>query len=129
MNEGPPRRRRSSFPVASKHWPSSFDEGNDDYIGAEQQSLSSARASSAGRKQTADTNNEVALSVHSTASGIHNPVPVHRQPACAELVHADALPQSEKAAAEVLSLPLYPELTDDQIQRVTQALTSLATTR
>jgi hypothetical protein len=38
-----------------------------------------------------------------------------------------ALLQSEKAAAEVLSMPLFPELTDDQIQRVTTALTSLAT--
>jgi dTDP-4-amino-4,6-dideoxygalactose transaminase len=40
-----------------------------------------------------------------------------------------ALPKSEKAAVEVLSLPLYPEMTDDQLQRVTQALTSLATAR
>ena len=63
-------------------------------------------------------------------TGIHYPVPVHLQPAYAELVHTPlALPQSEKAAAEVLSLPLFPELTDDQIQRVTTALTSLATTR
>ncbi len=52
------------------------------------------------------------------------PVPVHLQPACAELVHAPlVLPQSEKAAVEVLSLPLYPEMTHDQIQRVAQELT------
>ena len=63
-------------------------------------------------------------------TGIHYPLPVHRQPAYADLVHTPlGLPQSEKAAAEVLSLPIYPEMTDDQIQRVTQALTSLATAR
>jgi dTDP-4-amino-4,6-dideoxygalactose transaminase len=71
-----------------------------------------------------------ALQEKGIQTGIHYPVPVHLQPAYAELVHTPlALPQSEKAAAEVLSLPLFPELTDDQIQRVTTALTSLATTR
>ena len=56
------------------------------------------------------------------------PVPVHLQPACKDLVHAPlVLPQSEKAAVEVLFLPLYPKMTDDQIQRVEQALTRLVT--
>lgn len=73
---------------------------------------------------------QAALEEKGIQTGIHYPLPVHRQPAYAELVHTPlALTQSEKAAAEVLSLPLYPEMTDDQIQRVTQALTSLATTR
>jgi len=63
-------------------------------------------------------------------TGIHYPVPVHLQPAYAKLVHMPmALPQSEKAAAEVLSLPLFPEMTEGQIQRVTTALTRLATAR
>jgi dTDP-4-amino-4,6-dideoxygalactose transaminase len=73
---------------------------------------------------------QAALEEKSIQTAIHYPVPVHLQPAYAELVHApQALPQSEKAAVEVLSLPLYPEMTDEQIQRVTQALTSLATAR
>lgn len=73
---------------------------------------------------------QAALQEKGIQTGVHYPVPVHRQPAYAELVHTPrALPQSEKAAAEVLSLPLYPEMTDEQIQRVTQALTSLATAR
>jgi dTDP-4-amino-4,6-dideoxygalactose transaminase len=73
---------------------------------------------------------QAALQEKGIQTGIHYPVPVHLQPAYAELVHTPlALPQAEKAAAEVLSLPLYPEMTDDQIQRVTQALTSLATAR
>ena len=72
---------------------------------------------------------QAALQEKGIQTGIHYPVPVHLQPAYAELVHTLALPQSEKAAAEVLSLPLFPELTNDQIQRVTTALTSLATAR
>jgi dTDP-4-amino-4,6-dideoxygalactose transaminase len=73
---------------------------------------------------------QAALQEKGIQTAIHYPVPVHLQPPYAELVHAPlGLPQSEKAAVEVLSLPLYPEMTDDQIQRVTQALTSLATAR
>ena len=73
---------------------------------------------------------QAALQEKGIQTGIHYPIPVHLQPAYAELVHIPlALPQSEKAAAEVLSLPLFPEMTGDQIQRVTTALTTLATAR
>lgn len=73
---------------------------------------------------------QAALQEKGIQTAIHYPVPVHLQPAYADLVHAPlALSQSEKAAVEVLSLPLYPEMTDDQIQKVTQALTSHATAR
>ena len=73
---------------------------------------------------------QAAMQMEGIQTGIHYSVPVHLQPAYADLGYGrGALPQSEKAAEEVLSLPLYPEMTDDQIQGVTQALTSLATTR
>ena len=73
---------------------------------------------------------QAALQEKGIQTAIHYPVPVHLQPAYADLVHAPlALSQSEKAAVEVLSLPLYPDMTDDQIQRVTQALSSLAAAR
>lgn len=63
-------------------------------------------------------------------TGIHYPVPVHLQPAYADLGYARlTLPESEKAADQVLSLPLYPEMTDDQIERVSEALTGLAAKR
>ena len=67
---------------------------------------------------------QAALQADGIQTGIHYPVPVHLQPAYADLGYASGVfPHSEKAAAEVLSLPLYPEITDDQVQRVSQALT------
>ncbi len=66
-----------------------------------------------------------ALLAKGIQTGIHYAAPVHLQPAYANLGYArHALPQSEKAANEVLSLPLYPEMTDDQISTVAQAVLS-----
>ena len=73
---------------------------------------------------------QAALTAEGIQTGIHYPVPVHRQPAYADLGYGTgAFPQSEKASAEVLSLPLYPEMTSDHIKSVLQALTSLAAAR
>jgi len=59
-------------------------------------------------------------------TGIHYSVPVHLQPAYANLGYGRGnLPESEKAADEVLSLPLYPEMTDDQIHMVARELVSV----
>jgi dTDP-4-amino-4,6-dideoxygalactose transaminase len=56
-------------------------------------------------------------------TGIHYAVPVHLQPAYANLGYGRGnLPQSEQAAEEVLSLPLYPEMTDEQIEMVGRAV-------
>jgi dTDP-4-amino-4,6-dideoxygalactose transaminase len=55
------------------------------------------------------------------ATGIHYPIPCHRQPAFAQAAQA-ALPVVEAAAAEILSLPLYPHLADADIDRVVEAL-------
>ncbi len=53
---------------------------------------------------------------------IHYPIPLHLQPAFASRGGAPAaLPVVEKAAAEILSLPLYPELTDGQAEAVVAA--------
>ncbi len=53
---------------------------------------------------------------------IHYPVPVHRQPAYARFAAHAALPETEAAAREVLSLPLYPEIPDADLGRVAAAL-------
>ena len=52
-------------------------------------------------------------------TGVHYPIPVHLQPAHADLGYrAGDFPVSEAVAADVLSLPLFPELTDAQIDAV-----------
>jgi dTDP-4-amino-4,6-dideoxygalactose transaminase len=56
-------------------------------------------------------------------TGIHYPVPLHRQPAYASLGLAEgSFPESERAAREVLTLPMHPHLADRQAERVAQAL-------
>lgn len=60
-------------------------------------------------------------------AGIHYPVPVHLQPAYrGRLAGSDALAESERAANEVLSLPLYPELEDGAVDRVAAAIREFA---
>jgi len=57
------------------------------------------------------------------ASSIFYPLPLHLQPAYASLGgKAGQLPVAERAAHEVLSLPLYPEMTNEQIDRVANAV-------
>jgi len=66
---------------------------------------------------------KTALDAEGIQTGIHYPVPVHLQPAYADLGYRPgAFPQSEKAATEVLSLPLYPEITDPQLEAVTRVV-------
>ncbi|MFL5841099.1 MAG: DegT/DnrJ/EryC1/StrS family aminotransferase [Thermoleophilaceae bacterium] len=56
-------------------------------------------------------------------TGVHYPTPIHLQPAYAHLGHGfGAFPQAERSAARVLSLPMYPELSDAQVYRVAEAL-------
>jgi len=55
--------------------------------------------------------------------GIHYPVPVHLQPAYADLGHRrGSFPVAERCAAEFVSLPMYPELTDGHIEAVVEAV-------
>ncbi|MFB3909905.1 MAG: DegT/DnrJ/EryC1/StrS family aminotransferase [Candidatus Eisenbacteria bacterium] len=56
-------------------------------------------------------------------AGVHYPVPLHLQPAYAHLgVAKGSLPATEEAAASCLSLPIYPEITEEQIGRVVVGL-------
>jgi dTDP-4-amino-4,6-dideoxygalactose transaminase len=61
------------------------------------------------------------LADHGVQTGIHYPVPVHRQPAFAEVPHVAAdLPVTDRLAAEVLSLPMFPTISGDQIRYVAE---------
>lgn len=67
------------------------------------------------------------LQAYLKAKGIgaltHYPMPVHLQPAyLGRLPGHEALPESERAAREVLSLPMYPELTEADLHSVIQAI-------
>jgi dTDP-4-amino-4,6-dideoxygalactose transaminase len=60
-------------------------------------------------------------------AGIHYPIPLHRQPAYMALGYGDvSLPHTERAAAEVLSLPIYPELTAEQLDWVVASVREFA---
>jgi dTDP-4-amino-4,6-dideoxygalactose transaminase len=66
------------------------------------------------------------LTERQVQTGIHYPVPVHLTPAHADLGYRRGdFPESERAADEVLSLPMFPELTEEQIATVAEAVASL----
>jgi len=70
------------------------------------------------------------LADHGIASSIHYPSPLHRQPALAGTAAAPGgvaiggadLPVATAAAAQVLCLPMFPELTDEEVAAVCEAV-------
>ena len=61
------------------------------------------------------------LAVHGIGTEIHYPNAVHQQPAFASFPRGP-LPETERAVREILSLPLYPELREDEAERVAAEL-------
>jgi dTDP-4-amino-4,6-dideoxygalactose transaminase len=56
------------------------------------------------------------LEKHDIGTAVHYPLPLHLQPAFSYLNYKKGdFPEAERAAEEVLSLPMYPELTDEQV--------------
>lgn len=63
------------------------------------------------------------LSDEGIGTVIHYPIPPHRQPAYADLGHGEgAFPISEAMHREVLSLPMGPSMTDEQVERVIESV-------
>lgn len=63
------------------------------------------------------------LTARKIGSTVYYPHPLHLQPLYAPLGHKPGdFPHAERAAQEVLSLPMYPELRKDQIARVVEAI-------
>jgi dTDP-4-amino-4,6-dideoxygalactose transaminase len=63
---------------------------------------------------------QAALGAEGIATAIHYPTPIHLQPAYGGA--AGACPVAEAAAAEILSLPMFPELAEASVDRVVAAL-------
>ena len=64
-----------------------------------------------------------ALAESGVQTGVHYPIPVHLQPAYRDLGYSRGeFPVSEAAASEVVSLPMFPELTSPQIETVVSVL-------
>jgi dTDP-4-amino-4,6-dideoxygalactose transaminase len=71
------------------------------------------------------------LAARGVATGIHYPVPIHLQPVYADLGHRPGdFPVAERLAGDILSLPIFAELTEDQVREVAELVrTYVATNR
>ncbi len=68
---------------------------------------------------------QTSLEVRGIQTGIHYPIPVHLQKGYADLGYRKGdFPHSERAAAEVLSLPMFPELPPDAVEQVVEGIRS-----
>ncbi|HWQ46572.1 MAG TPA: DegT/DnrJ/EryC1/StrS family aminotransferase [Longilinea sp.] len=56
---------------------------------------------------------------------VHYPLPIHMQPAYSELGHGEgSFPEAERACRELISLPLYPEMSESMVERVAAVIKS-----
>jgi dTDP-4-amino-4,6-dideoxygalactose transaminase len=63
------------------------------------------------------------LNEQGIAVGVHYPLPLHWQPAYRHLKIAEGtLPVTERVAESILSLPMYPELSQNQVSAISGAL-------
>lgn len=63
---------------------------------------------------------------HGIGSGVYYPIPNHELPSLACFAPATDLPATRAAAAQVLSLPVYPSLTRSNLDRIVEAVNALA---
>jgi dTDP-4-amino-4,6-dideoxygalactose transaminase len=64
-----------------------------------------------------------ALEAEGIGTTIHYPTPIHLQPACAKYGFKQGmLPVTEALASRIVSLPMYPELSGEQMQLVIDAV-------
>ncbi|MGB9724150.1 MAG: DegT/DnrJ/EryC1/StrS family aminotransferase [Chloroflexia bacterium] len=68
------------------------------------------------------------LKARGIGTGVYYPLPVHHQPLYRQLGYDDSLPEAERACREVLSLPVHPALTRDDLQAIVEAVVSLRNT-
>ncbi len=63
---------------------------------------------------------------HGVGSGVYYPIPNHRLPSLEQFAPGLELPETERAAAEVLSLPVHPSLAEGDIERIVSAVAAVA---
>ena len=62
---------------------------------------------------------------HQVGSGVYYPIPNHRLPSLAHFAPELDLPETERAAAEVLSLPVHPSLTAEDLDRIVAGVSAV----
>lgn len=63
---------------------------------------------------------------HQVGSGVYYPIPNHRLPSLAPFAPGLDLPQTESAAREVVSLPVHPSLSQDDLERIVAAVNAVS---
>lgn len=56
------------------------------------------------------------------ATGVHYPLPIHQQPALRDRFDGQRFPEADRACQEILSLPIFPQLSDSEVDRVAETL-------
>ena len=88
--------------------------------------LPAVDASHTGHLAVVETDDRDALRAHMEAAyirtDVHYPIPDHRQPAFLGEHASTSLPVTERLSDRILSLPVFPELREDEISRVGEAL-------
>lgn len=62
------------------------------------------------------------LTTKNIPTAIHYPIPLHMQPAFRGFAAEGSLPEAEKAAKEVISLPMHPDLLEEEIEYITNSI-------
>jgi dTDP-4-amino-4,6-dideoxygalactose transaminase len=63
---------------------------------------------------------------HQVGSGVYYPIPNHRLPSLARFAPGVELPATERAASEVVSLPVHPSLSQNDLERIVSAANAVA---
>lgn len=69
------------------------------------------------------------LKAQGVMAGVHYPIPLHLQPALSYLGPFPSLPVTEDVAGRIISLPVFPEMSEQQVERVVSVLADLLTAR
>lgn len=75
-----------------------------------------------------DRMREILHDKYGVGTGVYYPIPNHKLPSLAYFASKIELPETERAAREVMSLPVHPSLTDSELQRIVKAMQAVCHT-